>query len=83
VSRGVRGNALVKASERQGKERLYALGVKGNITSVRQNAYRPFRTLLQRKAEATDNIDRIFGDKPALRQKVLLSTIVTCLDRLL
>jgi hypothetical protein len=27
VSRGVRGNALVKASERHGKERLYPFGV--------------------------------------------------------
>jgi hypothetical protein len=33
--------------------------------------------------EAADKIDRIFGDKPAFRQVILLSTIVTCLDRLL
>jgi hypothetical protein len=31
VSRGVRGNALVKASERHRKKRLYLFGVKGNI----------------------------------------------------
>jgi len=30
VSRGVRRNALVKASERHEKERLYLFGVKGN-----------------------------------------------------
>jgi hypothetical protein len=33
--------------------------------------------------ETAGKIDRIFGDKPALRQAILLSTIVTCLDRLL
>jgi len=33
--------------------------------------------------ETADKIDRIFADKPALRQSILLSTIVTCLDRLL
>jgi hypothetical protein len=40
VSRGSEGMPLVKASERHGKERLYLLGVKGNIPPVRQNAYR-------------------------------------------
>ena len=35
VSRGVRGNALVKASERQGTERLYLFGVNENIRSNR------------------------------------------------
>ena len=33
--------------------------------------------------ETADKIDRMFSDKPALRQAILLSTIVTCLDRLL
>jgi hypothetical protein len=33
--------------------------------------------------ETADKIDRIFADKPALRQAILLSTVVTCLDRLL
>jgi hypothetical protein len=36
VSRGVRGNALVRASERHGKERLYLFGVK----AIRQQAFR-------------------------------------------
>jgi hypothetical protein len=31
MSRGVRGNALVKASERHATERLYLFGVKGNV----------------------------------------------------
>jgi hypothetical protein len=31
VSRGVRGNALVKVSERLTKKRLYLFGVKGNV----------------------------------------------------
>jgi hypothetical protein len=33
--------------------------------------------------ETVEKIDRIFADKPELRQAILLSTIVTCLDRLL
>jgi hypothetical protein len=33
--------------------------------------------------ETADKIDRIFGDKPTLQQALLLSTMVTCLDRLL
>jgi hypothetical protein len=33
--------------------------------------------------ETAEKIDRMFSDKPALRQAILLSTIVTCLDRLL
>jgi hypothetical protein len=31
VSRGVRRDALVRASERDGKKRLYLIGVKGNL----------------------------------------------------
>jgi hypothetical protein len=33
--------------------------------------------------ETAGKIDRIFADKPELRTAILLSTIVTCLDRLL
>jgi hypothetical protein len=33
--------------------------------------------------ETAEKIDRIFADKPELRTAILLSTIVTCLDRLL
>jgi hypothetical protein len=85
VSRGVRKNALIKASERHGKERLYLSRVKGNIPPVRQNGRTggfPFRTLFRRRAEAADKNERIFGDKPVLRQAILISTIVTTFDRL-
>jgi hypothetical protein len=37
VSRGVRRNALVKASERHGKERLYLFGVNEGLPGVAQS----------------------------------------------
>jgi hypothetical protein len=86
VSRGVRRNALVKASERHAKERLYLSRVKGNLPPVRQDAYRQVfysDPTSSKVGKTADKIDRIFGDTPELRQAILLSTIVTCLDRLL
>ena len=53
------------------------------LTTEEMNHLRMVTAYFPEGREAADKIDRIFGDKPELRQAILLSTIVTCLDRLL
>jgi hypothetical protein len=53
------------------------------LTTEEMNHLRMVTAYFPEGRETADKIDRIFGDKPALRQAILLSTIVTCLDRLL
>ena len=53
------------------------------LTTEEMNHLRMVTAYFPEGREIADTIDRIFGDKPALRQAILLSTIVVCLDRLL
>jgi hypothetical protein len=53
------------------------------LTTEELNHLRMVTAYFPEGRETADKIDRIFGEKPALRQAILLSTIVTCLDRLL
>jgi hypothetical protein len=53
------------------------------LTTEEMNHLRMVTAYFPEGRETADKIDRIFGDKPELRQAILLSTIVTCLDRLL
>jgi hypothetical protein len=53
------------------------------LTTEEMNHLRMVTAYFPEGSETADKIDRIFGDKPALRQAILLSTIVACLDRLL
>jgi len=53
------------------------------LTTEEMNHLRMVTAYFPEGRETADKIDKIFGDKPPLRQAILLSTIVTCLDRLL
>jgi hypothetical protein len=53
------------------------------LTTEEMNHLRMVTAHFPEGRETADKIDRLFGDKPALRQAILLGTIVTCLDRLL
>jgi len=53
------------------------------LTTQEMNHLRMVTAYFPEDRETADKIDRIFGDTPELRQTILLSTIVTCLDRLL
>jgi len=53
------------------------------LTTEELNHLRMVTAYFPEGRETADKIDRIFGDTPELRQTILLSTIVTCLDRLL
>ncbi len=48
------------------------------LTTEEMNHLRMVTAYFPEGRETADKIDRIFGDKPALRQAILLSTIVTC-----
>jgi hypothetical protein len=53
------------------------------LTTEEMNHLRTVTAYFPEGRETVEKIDRIFADKPELRQAILLSTIVTCLDRLL
>jgi hypothetical protein len=53
------------------------------LTTEQMNHLRMVTAYFPEGRETAEKIDRIFADKPAPRQAILLSTIVTCLDRLL
>ena len=53
------------------------------LTTEQMNHLRMVTAYFPEGQETAEKIDRIFADKPAPRQAILLSTIVTCLDRLL
>jgi hypothetical protein len=53
------------------------------LTTEEMNHLRMVTAYLSEGRKTADKIDRIFGDKPALRQAILFSAIVACLDRLL
>ena len=53
------------------------------LTTEEMNHLRMVSAYFPEGRETAEKIDRMFADKPALRQAILLSTIVTCLDRLL
>jgi hypothetical protein len=53
------------------------------LTTEEINHLRMVTAYFPEGRETADKIDRIFGEKAALRQTILLSTIVVCLDRLL
>ena len=53
------------------------------LTTEEMNHLRMVTAYFPEGRETADKIDRMFSDKPALRQAILLSTIVVCLDRLL
>jgi hypothetical protein len=53
------------------------------LTTEKMNQLRLVTAYFPEGRETAEKIDRIFGDKPVLRQAIVLSTIVACLDRLL
>jgi hypothetical protein len=53
------------------------------LTTEQLNHLRMVIAYFPEGRETAEKIDRIFGDTPELRQAILLSTIVTCIDRLL
>jgi uncharacterized protein YlaN (UPF0358 family) len=53
------------------------------LTTEQLNHLRMVTAYFPEGRETAEKIDRIFADKPELRTAILLSTIVTCLDRLL
>jgi hypothetical protein len=53
------------------------------LTTQQMNYLRMVAAYFPEGRETAEKIDRIFGGKPELRQAILLTTIVTCLDRLI
>ena len=53
------------------------------LTTDEMNHLRMVTAYFPEGRETANKIDRIFADKPALRKEILLSTIITCLDRLI
>jgi hypothetical protein len=53
------------------------------LTTEQLNHLRMVGVYFREGREIADKIDRMFADTPELRKEILLSTIVSCLDRLL